>query len=291
MSQIDLSKLPPPEVVQQLDAISIRTRLLLRYAELQGVDVPKVGDPLYNAMSSMAEEVTRARQEFQDISLENMVAFASGNNLVHLGAARPVEKFDKETDDQYRRRVQMAPESFSVAGPDGAYIFHALNAHEDVLDARPLSPTPVKVDLYILSRLGDGSASPELCKTVFDNLDGITKRPLNDNLDVYPAIIKPYRIVVELNMPVGPGEAQTLAMAEKRLQKLADETHVFGGEVALSALYAAAHVKRDDKAGEVGSFQPVTKVNLIEPLAGIECLASEAPFCTEIVVRKAGAAA
>nr|WP_255725090.1 baseplate J/gp47 family protein [Photobacterium sp. OFAV2-7] len=279
--------MPPPEVVQQLDAVSTRTRMLNRYAELQGVDVPKVGDPLHNAVSAMSEEVTRARQEFQDISLENMVAFSSGANLQHLGAARPVEKFDKETDDQYRRRVQMAPEGFSVAGPDGAYIFHALNAHEDVLDASVLSPTPLKVDLYVLSRTGDGVSSPELCQTVFDYLDGQTKRPLNDHLDVYSASIKPYRIVVELHMPLGPGESQTINTAWQRLNKLAEDTHVLGGEVALSALYAAAHVKSDDIAG---SFQPVTKVDLIEPLAGIECAKSEAPYCTEIIVRKASGA-
>ncbi|KDM91398.1 baseplate J/gp47 family protein [Photobacterium galatheae] len=285
MSQIDLSKLPPPEIVQQLDATAIRSRMLQRYAQLQNVDAPKVGDPLYNAMSAMAEEVTRARQEFQDISLNNMVAFSHGASLQQLAALRPVEKFEKETDDQFRRRVQMAPDGFSTAGPDGAYIFHALNAHEDVLDAEVLSPSPVKVDLYVLSRQGDGTASAELCQQVFEYIDGQTKRPLNDHFNVYPATIKPYRIVVELDIPYGPGEGQTLDIARQRLQSLATESHVLAGCVALSAIDAAAHVKNGEADG---SYQPVTEVFILEPAQTIKCTKAQAPYCTDIIVRLKG---
>ncbi|WP_158117224.1 baseplate assembly protein [Vibrio cincinnatiensis] len=286
MSQIEVSQLPPPEVVKQLDANSILKRMLKRYAELMDVDVPKTGDPIYNAFSSMAEEVTRARQEFQDMSLDNMVAFSGGANLQHLGAARPVEKYETETDEQYRRRVQMAPEGFSTAGPDGAYIFHALNAHEDVLDAFPLNPVDLQIHLYILSRKNEGTATPELCQIVFDNLDAKTKRPLSDQLFVLPAEISRYRIEVALHMPIGPGEQQTLLLAEQRLQKLADDTHRLGGEVSFSAIYAAAHVKRDNTESV---YQPVSKVDLIAPLEEIVCSQSQAPYCYEIVVRKVGA--
>ncbi|MGL1636579.1 baseplate assembly protein, partial [Vibrio parahaemolyticus] len=61
MSQIEIYQLPPPEVVQQLDASLIRTRMLKRYAELSNTSVPKAGDPLYFAFSAISEEVTRAR--------------------------------------------------------------------------------------------------------------------------------------------------------------------------------------------------------------------------------------
>lgn len=281
-----MSQLPPPEVVQQLDAGSVRERMLTRFALLMGVNKPKVGDPMYNAFSAMSEEVTRARQEFQDMSLDNMVAFSNGANLQHLGAARPVEKYDAETNEQYRRRVQMAPEGFSTAGPDGAYIFHALNAHEDVLDAYPISPSEVTVNVYILNRKNDGVATPELCNTVYENIDGQTKRPLSDKLSVLPAAVQRYRVEVALHMPSGPGEQQTLDLAEQRLRKLADETHRLGGEVSFSAIYAAAHVKRE---GEESGYQAVSKVDLIAPAAEISCTKSEAPFCYEIVVKKAGA--
>ncbi|OQK44016.1 phage-related baseplate assembly protein [Vibrio vulnificus] len=284
MNQIEISQLPPPEVVTQLDAKSILERMLARYAELSSVGLPKVGDPIYNAYSSMAEEVTRARQEFQDISLENMVAYASGKNLQRLADWRDLEKFPTESDDEFRRRVQMAPEGFSTAGPDGAYIFHALAADENVLDARPLSPDGFKVDLFILSREGSGVASADLCERVFKYVSKETKRPLNDELVVKSAEISSYRIVVELELPQGPGEQETLALAEKRLASLAAETHKLGGKVTLSLIDAAAHVQ-NDKSEKI-SFQPVIDVNIIEPTASVLCNLSQAPYCSEIIVRQ-----
>lgn len=287
MSQIEVSQLPPPEIVQQLEASVPRDRMLTRYAELMNRSVPKAGDPLYFAFSAMSEEVTRLRQEFQDISLENMVAYATGNNLQRLADWRPVEKFDTETDDEFRRRVQMAPESFSTAGPDGAYIFHALAADEDVQDAFPYSPDGFKVDLYILSRIGDGTASADLLNTVDEYVSRDNLRPLNDELTVKSAVIKPYVIEVELTLPNGPGESETITQATKRLQSLATETHVLGGQVTLSLINAAAHVQSENSDSDV-SFQPVVDVNILQPAASVLCAMTEAPYCTQIIVTQAG---
>lgn len=289
MNQIEISQLPPPEIVQQLDASIPRDRMLARFAELMGTNVPKAGDPLYFAFSAMGEEVTRARQEFQDISLENMVAYATGYNLQRLADWRPVEKFDTETDDEFRRRVQMAPESFSTAGPDGAYIFHALAADEDVQDAYPDSPDGFIVDLYILSRTGDGTAPQALLDKVNTYVSKDNLRPLNDKLTVKSAVIKPYVIEVELTLPNGPGESETITQATKRLQSLVTETHVLGGQVSLSLINAAAHVQSEGSDSSV-SFQPVIDVNILQPAASVLCAKTEAPYCTDIIVTQAGAA-
>ena len=37
---------------------------------------------------------------------------------------------DTEDDENYRERIQLAPESFSVAGSEGAYIYWARSAHQ-----------------------------------------------------------------------------------------------------------------------------------------------------------------
>jgi phage-related baseplate assembly protein len=44
-----------------------------------------------------------------------------------------------EADEDLRQRIVLAPESFSVAGPELAYVFHARSAHPDVLDASATS--------------------------------------------------------------------------------------------------------------------------------------------------------
>lgn len=58
------------------------------------------------------------------------VAYVSGvaNTTTTAGGV------DTETDEPYRLRIQMAPESFSVAGPALAYAHHAKSAHQDIAD-------------------------------------------------------------------------------------------------------------------------------------------------------------
>lgn len=49
---------------------------------------------------------------------------------------------DVETDARYRERIQLAPESFTCAGPEGAYRYHALRAHQDIAEAAIWTPNP-----------------------------------------------------------------------------------------------------------------------------------------------------
>ena len=103
---------------------------------------------------------------------------ATAIDLSRLPAPQIVEQLDyaadplsgapavMESDADFRRRIILAPEGYSVAGPEGAYIFHALSADPDVLDASATSPTPGEVVVTVLSRTGDGTAPPELLATV-----------------------------------------------------------------------------------------------------------------------------
>ena len=48
---------------------------------------------------------------------------------------------DVEDDDPFRARIQLAPERFSVAGPRGAYLYHALATHQDIAAVAVFCPT------------------------------------------------------------------------------------------------------------------------------------------------------
>lgn len=48
--------------------------------------------------------------------------------------------FDEETDDNYIKRILLAPEGFSCAGSKKAYIYHSLSAHSAIIDAQADSP-------------------------------------------------------------------------------------------------------------------------------------------------------
>lgn len=46
----------------------------------------------------------------------------------------------EENDDALRKRIQLAPESFSTAGSYGAYRFHTLSVSQSIIDVAVLGP-------------------------------------------------------------------------------------------------------------------------------------------------------
>ena len=96
---------------------------------------------------------------------------------------------DIESDENLRERIQLAPESLSVAGPKGAYRFHALSALSSVIDVAVIGPDdtdwclPGNVYLYPLLT---GGTLPEqdVLNKVFETCDEEFTRPDTDYLHV-----------------------------------------------------------------------------------------------------------
>lgn len=65
---------------------------------------------------------------------------------------------DSESDEALRERIQIAPESFSCAGPKHAYDFYARTANSDIADVAVIGPPviePGHVDVYVLMAGGE----------------------------------------------------------------------------------------------------------------------------------------
>lgn len=100
-----------------------------------------------------------------------------------------------EENENYRERIHLAPESFSTAGPDGAYIYHAKSAEPDIIDVVPTSPEPGRVLLSILLKDGQLPNQAVLDK-VYAAVSPKTVRPLTDHITVAPPEIVEYDIDV-----------------------------------------------------------------------------------------------
>jgi phage-related baseplate assembly protein len=90
---------------------------------------------------------------------------------------------DIEDDDSYRERIRLAPESYSVAGPEGAYVYWAKAADSTIADVAITSPTPGVVKIIPLLFAGVIPNQAILDK-VFDSCNAKTRRPLTDNVQV-----------------------------------------------------------------------------------------------------------
>jgi hypothetical protein len=132
-------------------------------------------DPAYKVLEVCAYREMLIRERVNTAAQAVMLAHARGADLDQLGALLGTECLaldpgnpdegvapTMESDENFRRRIQLAPEGFSVAVPEGAYVFHALSADTDVLDASATSPAAGEVVVSILSRMGNGAASAAL---------------------------------------------------------------------------------------------------------------------------------
>lgn len=90
---------------------------------------------------------------------------------------------DTEGDESLRERAWLAPESYSVAGPAGAYIFWAKQYSPSILDVKATSPSPGVVDIRVIL---EGGEIPEAAflEGLEEYLSDIERRPLTDNVQV-----------------------------------------------------------------------------------------------------------
>lgn len=90
---------------------------------------------------------------------------------------------DIESDDDYRERIQEAPERYSSAGPSGAYEYHTKQSSALITDVSVESPAPGEV---VVRPLLSGGVIPgtEILATVSEKLNDKTIRPLTDKVTV-----------------------------------------------------------------------------------------------------------
>jgi phage-related baseplate assembly protein len=207
-----------------------------------------------------------ATPDLSDWSLGTAYGGATGFPVIALQAAAPV--VIKESDIDFRRRIQLSLEGFSVAGPEGAYVFWALSASAAVLDVTATSPTPGNVLVTVLSRVGSGEADSGLLSDVYNAVNSDYIRPLTDQVEVHSAEIVPFEIEAQIFTYPGPDTSIVLDAAKAALATYADSVHKLGKDVSISGIYAALH-----RPG-------VQRVNLIQPTADISISPLQASFCS-----------
>lgn len=291
MAIIDLSQLPAPDVVETLD---YETLLAERKATLISLYPAEQQDAIARTLTLESEPVVKLLQEnaYREVILRQrvneaakavMVAYAVDGDLDQLGANNGVTRLTitaadetaippvaavMESNDDFRARIAAAFEGLSVAGPTGAYEYHAKSADGRVADASAISPSPAVVTITVLSREGDGTAAAGLLSIVDAAVNDEDVRPVADRVTVQSAKIVEYEIVAELYIYPGPEAEPVRAASDAKLAAYVSAQRRLGRDIRLSALYAAMHV------------EGVQRVNLIKPLADVVLDKTQAAYCT-----------
>lgn len=291
MATIDLSQLPAPDVVETLDYEALlaerkATLISLYPAEQQDAIARTLSlesEPIVKLLQENAYREVILRQRINEAAKAVMVAYALDGDLDQLGANNGVERLTitpanqatipptaavMESNDDFRARIAAAFEGLSVAGPTGAYEYHAKSADGRVADASAISPSPAVVTVTILARDGNGTATADLLAVVDAALNDEDVRPVADRVSVQSADIVNYEIEAEIYLYPGPEAEPVRAASEVKLAAYVTAQKRLGRDIRLSALYAAMHV------------EGVQRVNLIKPAADVVLDKTQAAYCT-----------
>ncbi|CCY40069.1 possible phage baseplate protein [Firmicutes bacterium CAG:124] len=100
---------------------------------------------------------------------------------------------DEESDAAFYERMRESVETFSTAGPLGAYEYYAKSASALIVDVKATSPEPGEVDVRVLLS-GGQLPGEEILKEVLDILNADKVRPLTDHVTVAAPETVPYDI-------------------------------------------------------------------------------------------------
>lgn len=275
MKEIDLSRLPPPNVVVPLDFEAELARL--KALVLQ--EVPTLADvihlesePVNKILQRIAYEYVNMQQRINDAAKACMLAYALGEDLDQMAANLLTPRLDNEPDAALRRRAQMSNEGETAAGSYGSYMYHGLSAHADVLDVSVDSPKPGDVRVTVLSRHGQGQADGALLQVVEQALSADDVRPLSDTVMVQSAQIVHFAVQAVLSVYPGPAAQPLLQAAMAALDAYLQEHRKLGHDITRSALYAALH-----QSG-------VHNVQLLQPAQDVVIDPTQAAWCTAVDV-------
>ncbi|QTP60929.1 baseplate assembly protein [Billgrantia antri] len=292
---INLAQLPAPDVVEPLDYETIlaerKAALLDLVPASQRGEVEATlqleSEPLTKLLEESAYRELHWRQRVNEAAKAVMLAYSNDEDLDNLVANFEVERLmidpgdptatppvppTYESNDDLRLRAQQAWEGLSVAGPRGAYVFHARSADGRVADATAISPAPTEALVTLLSTEGDGTASQELLDNVDAALSAEDVRPLGDRLTVQSATIVEYSVDATLYVYPGPEQEPILEAAEASLQRYITAQRRIGRDIRRSALFAVLHV------------EGVQRVELTAPAADVVLDETQAAHCTGATV-------
>lgn len=264
---IELDQLPPMDVLEELDSDEIISDRMERFVELWKSYDPPAGadydvadlefDPMKILQECNAYFELLLRDRVNQAAKAVTTAFASGNDLDAIASRYPggVPRLTDESDDAYRTRIWLSPNTLSPHGTYESYVFWALTADSTLHDATAAAErgTP-NVTITIMAEgdeveLGSDNASvttfPDPAPTttqidaVRDYIEDESRKGLTDVVYVRA----PHNVYVDYEIRVWffPGWSSTSLMVQmyEAMAELIEKQRWLGYSHTIAAVQAA----------------------------------------------------
>ncbi|SPO59718.1 baseplate J/gp47 family protein [Pseudomonas inefficax] len=319
---IDLSLLPPPDVVETLEFETL-------YQEVLGIFRAHMGDqwtallesdPVVKLMEVMAYRELMVRARVNAAAKASLLAYAKGADLDNRAADYGVQRLTiraadpdavppvaavMESDVALRYRTRLSLEALSVAGSSGAYEYHALSSSAELVHVSVDSPrfSGVPVPASVKAQLPAGAI------VVVCDYDAGLVNPLPGDVSL-AVLARPDSAVPEAQLVT----TVLKALSADDVRPVTDRPRVQGGiptdfqvEAVLwmedgpdpDVVRAAARVSLDVAIADARRLEgqlPVSaiyaalhvtgvgRVDLIKPVEGVVCDKRHYPRATSIVL-------
>jgi phage-related baseplate assembly protein len=254
---IDLTRLPPPQIVEPLDyeavLAALKADLTARDATLAPV-LALESEPLTKLLEVAAWRETVLRARINDTARAVMLPWATGADLDNLAARYDIARLPGEDDDRLRARVLIGYHALSAAGSAQSWMLRALSVSTDIRQVDVWADRPGRVKVSLLARVQDDAAAmsateaavgerlfgrpplahsvPSMRWRVARAADPIVAqvaqallaedvRPLTVDVDVSVAEVLPVAVAATLVHPPGADGARIVAQARTGLEGLA----------------------------------------------------------------------
>lgn len=146
---------------------------------------------------------------------------------------------EEEEDDVYRERIREYNLTAVTTGPQRQYEAAAKEVSSEIIDARALSSSAGRVDVYLILTEDAGSAA--IIQSVTDALSAADTRPLTDLVTVYEATDVPYVLNVEFSSDGSSAVLSAISEAANEYQEWQDSSigRAFNPDKLMAAIYQA----------------------------------------------------
>ncbi|SSY80141.1 baseplate assembly protein [Alysiella crassa] len=241
----------------RLEASAARCTLRFSATEFVGeVNIPmgtqvSVGDVVFATIEQGQLSPNRPQMDLQAACLETglrgngwavgqintLITSLTGARMTAHNISVPTGGAEVESDDAYRERVLLAPESFSVAGSVGAYQYWARAVSPAICDVHVANALDNlgnaiggTVAVTVLTKTG--LPERELLAQVQTELSGEKKRPLCDTVSVRAPETVDYALNAELVLFTGANALEVKAAAESAWAKYESQRREkLGGDI------------------------------------------------------------
>jgi phage-related baseplate assembly protein len=280
---IDFARLPPPDVIETIEYESLvqtyKDQVLAKNSKLAAaLNLEQSPTNIILEAEAYGEMLVRARVNAAARAV--MLAFSKGADLDNLSAFFGVERAAGETDDSLRRRAQMAPEAFTTAGSEGAYIFQGLTA--DPVNVRDITAVKMNdkggVRICVMASGSNPVPATDVILKVRDRLNSKGIKPLTDVISVVPVKVIRTKIVANISLYPGPDAALVMADIGTALSKVRANVSLIGRDLTRSAVISALNQ------------EGVQSVDLISPAENVvidtdQCTLIESAAITPLQLR------